>query len=122
MTDLIKNYIIYDNQFNDLDSYVAYRITMTIEEIQNYVSELDDTSLFNKSELSGCQLDNNEFLLEWTNGWGRVQFHFSENYDEIIYMDNRDKESTPKLVYTSFDMTELSDIVDSAAKFVASFS
>lgn len=112
-----------DDSMKNLDSYVAHRVLLVFDKIQNYVSNLDDQSSFDESELAGCPLGDDEFVLEWINGWGRVQFIFdTDNNDDIVYMNNRNKESCPKFTYYELDISNLSEIVSDAAKFIASFS
>lgn len=113
-----------DSQLYGLSSLLKSEVLKLVDEIQSYVSNLDDTSPYESSELAGCKLDSDEFLLEWINGWGRVQFILceDEDYEEVVYMDNLKKEKEPRFSYREYDISRLPEIVADAAKFIASFS
>ena len=113
-----------DPQLEGLSPLLESKVLKVVDRIQSYVSGLDDSSPFDRTELAGSKLDDDEFILEWMNGWGRVQFILceDEDYEEVAYMDNRRKERVPRFSYLEFDMYRLPEIVSEAANFIESFS
>ena len=113
-----------DFQLEGLSPSLESEVMKVVDMIQSYVSGLDDPSPFDRTKLAGSKLDDDEFMLEWINGWGRVQFILceDEDYEEVVYMDNQRKERVPHFSYLEFDLYRFPEIVSDAARFIESFS
>ena len=108
-----------DKDLDSLSYYLKDRVSKIVSEIR-YVSR--DNTLYDESELAIFLLDDDEIILEWINGWKRVQFILceDEDYEEVVFIDNRNKESVPNFHYRELDMTRLSEIVSEAANLIQS--
>lgn len=106
---------------DDFDEEIKDRVTKVVDGIQDYVSSLEDSSPFDRTWFSGCWLGS-EFILEWVNGWGRVQFFFDEDEDHLVFVDNHDKNLIPYLTFATLNMDKLSEMIVEVTEFIASFS